>query len=34
MMASSLLDVDFLDQNFLGDILEQLNRTVGTTDAF
>ena len=23
--ASSLLDVDFLDQNFLGDILEQLN---------
>ena len=23
--ASSLLDIDFLDQNFLGDILEQLN---------
>ena len=31
---ASMLDVDFLDQNFLGDILEQLNRTVGTTDAF
>ena len=24
-VASSLLDIDFLDQNFLGDILEQLN---------
>jgi hypothetical protein len=23
--TSSLLDIDFLDQNFLGDILEQLN---------